>query len=109
MASRAAYAAKGLLQRLLPDIWIITDVHTMKKNHCGPSPALSVVLTAEATNGLVLTAETCFRKQEELPEDVGKRAAAMLLEEVRRGGVVDTTCQSIALLLMLTIILFSEC
>jgi RNA 3'-terminal phosphate cyclase-like protein len=100
MASRASYAAKGLLQRLLPDIWIITDVHTMKKNGCGPSPALSMVLTAEATNGMVFTAETCFRKQEELPEDVGKRAAAMLLEEVRRGGAVDTTCQSTALLLM---------
>ncbi|CAB9524550.1 Probable RNA 3'-terminal phosphate cyclase-like protein [Seminavis robusta] len=100
MTTRSAYAAKGLLQRLLPDIWIVTDVHTIKKTKCGPSPALSMVLSAQSTNGMVLTAETCFRKQQELPEDVGKRAAAMLLEEVRRGGVVDTTCQSTALLLM---------
>ena len=100
MASRAAFAAKGLLQRLLPDIWIVTDVHTPKKNGCGPSPALSMVLTAESTTGLALTTETCFQKNMELPEETGKRAAAMLLEEVRKGGVVDTSSQSLALLLM---------
>ena len=100
MASRAAYASKGLLQRLLPDIWIVTDVHTPKKNGCGPSPALSMILTAESTTGVAFCAETCFQKSVELPEDVGKRAAAMLLEEVRRGGVIDTSCQTLALLLM---------
>lgn len=100
MASRVAYAAKGLLQRLLPDVWIVTDVHTMKKNGCGPSPALSLVLSAESTTGVVFSAETLFQKNAELPEDVGKRGAAMLLEEVRRGGVIDTGCQSLALLLM---------
>lgn len=100
MTSRAAYAAKGLLQRLLPDIWIVTDVHTMKKNGCGPSPAMSMILTAESTTGVSVTAETGFQKNLELPEDVGKRAAAMVLEEVRRGGVVDTSSQSLTLLLM---------
>ena len=100
MASRAAYAAKGLLQRLLPDIWIVTDVHTPKKNQCGPSPCLSMILTAESTTGVALSAETCFRKSQELPEDAGQRAAAMLLEEVRRGGVIDSSCQTLALLLM---------
>lgn len=100
MASRAAYSAKGLLQRILPDIWIVTDVHTPKKNGCGPSPALSMVLTAESTTGIALTTETCFQKNMELPEETGKRAAAMLLEEVRKGGVIDTSSQSLALLLM---------
>lgn len=100
MASRVSYAAKGLLQRLLPDIWIVTDVNTPKKNGCGPSPALSLVLSAESTTGVVFTAETAFQKKVELPEDVGKRGAAMLLEEIRRGGVIDTNCQSLALLLM---------
>lgn len=100
MTTRAAYAAKGLLQRLLPDIWITTEAHTIKKNRCGPSPALSLILTAESTTGIKLSAETGFRKNLELPEDVGKRAAAMVLDEVRKGGVVDTSCQSLTLLLM---------
>merc|ERR1712165_217097 len=35
-----------------------------------------------------------------LPEDLGVRAAAMLLDEVRKGGCIDTGAQSVALLLM---------
>ncbi|KAI4816873.1 hypothetical protein KUCAC02_009174 [Chaenocephalus aceratus] len=35
-----------------------------------------------------------------LPEDLGKNCAQMLLEEVYRGGCVDSSNQSLALLLM---------
>ena len=59
-----------------------------------------MVLTAESTRGVALTTETCFQKNMQLPEEMGKRAAAMLLEEVRKGGVIDTSNQSLALLLM---------
>jgi RNA 3'-terminal phosphate cyclase-like protein len=103
MAARTAFSAKGVLHRLLPDVWIHTDVYSMKQHGCGPSPGLSVVLTAESTSGVVLTAETCLDQEKgrrELPEDVGKRAAAMLLEEVRRGGCIDTGVQSLVLLWM---------
>jgi len=106
--SRVAYAAKGLLHRLLPDVWVHTDTHTAssKKNKagCGPSPGLSLVLAAESTTGVVMCAECCMDKSKargvELPEDLGQRGAAILLEEIRKGGCIDTTAQSIALLLM---------
>lgn len=104
-AARVAYAAKGLLHRLLPDVWIHTDAHTVKNNGCGPSPGLSLVLTAESTTGVVMTAECCLdtsdtTRRRELPEDMGTRGAAMLLEEIRRGGCIDTGLQSLALLWM---------
>jgi RNA 3'-terminal phosphate cyclase-like protein len=103
MAARVAYAAKGVFHRLMPDVWIHTDVHTPKRNGCGNSPGLSLVLTSESTTGVVYTAECCLDHHErgaELPEDMGKRGACLLLEEIRRGGCLDTNCQSLALLWM---------
>jgi RNA 3'-terminal phosphate cyclase-like protein len=103
MAARVAYSAKGIFQRLLPDVWIHTDAHTPKKNQCGPSPGLSLVVSSESTTGVVMTAECCLdhsTRGAELPEDLGKRGACMLLEEIRRGGCIDTSCQSLALVWM---------
>jgi len=123
-AARVAHSAKGLLHRLLPDVWIHTDVHSSRKKKkddmvnggdgvagrsggggCGPSPGLSVCLAAESTTGMILAAETCLDASREgrgalLPEDLGVKAAAMLLDEIRKGGCVDTGAQSLALLLM---------
>jgi len=97
--ARVAYAAKGLLQRLIPDVWIHTDVHTRKQHQCGPSPALTVHLTAQSTTGVVMTVEANL-KQRELPEDLGQRVAAKLLQEVQQAGCVDTDLQSLALCYM---------
>jgi RNA 3'-terminal phosphate cyclase-like protein len=80
---------------------------------CGPSPSLGLVLAAESTTGAVHAAECCLDygsgdnsdgahepRRRELPEDLGRRGAAMLLEEVRRGGCVDTGMQPLALVWM---------
>jgi len=110
-AARVAYAAKGVLHRLLPDVWIHTDCHTVKQHRCGPSPSLSLVLTAESTTGVVMSAEcgwnvpttngsSSSNTNRELPEDLGTRGAVGLLEEIRRGGCIDTGIQSLALLWM---------
>jgi RNA 3'-terminal phosphate cyclase-like protein len=105
--ARVAHSAKGLLHRLLPDIWIHTDAHSSsggKKSACGPSPGLGVCLTAESTTGIRLSAEYCLdptkERATELPEDIGTKCAALLLDEVRKGGCVDTSGQSLALLWM---------
>jgi len=118
--ARVAYSAKGVLHRLLPDVWIHTDTHTgsakspSNNNNktttttggCGPSPGLSLLLVAESTTGVGLCAECSIditqtnNNHRELPEDLGQRGAAMLLEEIRKGGCVDTTAQSFALILM---------
>lgn len=117
MAARVAYAAKGVFHRLLPDVWIHTDVHTLKRNRCGPNPGVMMVVSSESTTGVTLTTECCMNRHsqhqqlfdddktnarggKELPEDLGTRGAYMLLEEIRRGGCIDTHCQSLAFLWM---------
>ena len=115
MAARVAYAAKGVFHKLLPDVWIHTDVHTQKRNRCGPNPGMMVVVTSESTTGVALTAECCMNhhntqeqtggdahsnRGKELPEELGQRVAYTLLEEIRRGGCIDTASQSLAFLWM---------
>lgn len=117
LAARVAYSAKGVLHKMLPDVWIHTDNHTMKQHGCGPSPSLSLLLAAESTTGVVIGAEVCLDtsigmsdpasateneggRRRELPEDLGVRGAIALLEEIRRGGCVDTGLQSLVLLWM---------
>lgn len=132
-SQRVAHSAKGVMHRLLPDVWIHTDVHSgsgKRKNGsssggCGPSPGLSVILTATTTEGVCLSAECSMnhntsdtattlstinstynehepieRKKMELPEELGKRSSTLLLHEIYAGGCVDTSCQSFALLMM---------
>lgn len=107
-AARVAYAAKGLLHKLLPDVWIHTDTHSLKHakniNGCGPSPGLGICLAAESTENVIMCVECSLdpnkERGEELPEDLGTRGSALLLEEIRKGGCVDTTAQTFALLLM---------
>jgi len=126
-AARVAHSAKGVMHRLLPDVWIHTDVHSSSGKRrkfkeggdtsgCGPSPGLSVLLTATTTEGICLASECSMnhnvssdnnyhdqpieRKQMELPEDLGKRSATLLLHEIHAGGCIDTSCQSFALLMM---------
>ena len=107
-AARVAYASKGVLHRLLPDVWIHTNVNTVKQHKCGPSPSLSCILTAESTTGARLSAEVTLHsaessqqgQQRETPESLGQRGAALLLHEIAQGGVVDTTAQTVALLWM---------
>jgi RNA 3'-terminal phosphate cyclase-like protein len=104
-SARVAYACKGLLHRLLPDVWIHTNVHTVKQHQCGPSPSLSLILTAESTTGARLTTEVTLNQdrtdsRRETPEGLGQRGAALLLSEIQKGGVIDTSAQTIALLWM---------
>jgi len=111
--ARVSYSAKGVLHQLLPDVWIATDAHSSggnkvgekrKKGGCGPSPGLSCVLTTESTTGVHLSSEICLdaseRRGQTLPEDIGTRAATLLLEEVQRGGCVDSASQTFILTLM---------
>uniref|UniRef100_A0A9L0SS05 RNA terminal phosphate cyclase like 1 n=1 Tax=Equus caballus TaxID=9796 RepID=A0A9L0SS05_HORSE len=68
------------------------------------SPGFGLSLVAETTNGTFLSAELASNPQGQgtavLPEDVGRNCARLLLEEIYRGGCVDSTNQSLALLLM---------
>lgn len=68
------------------------------------SPGFGLSLVAETTNGTFLSAELASNPQGQgsavLPEDLGRNCAKLLLEEIYRGGCVDSTNQSLVLLLM---------
>ncbi|XP_034047774.1 RNA 3'-terminal phosphate cyclase-like protein [Thalassophryne amazonica] len=102
MANRLVDSARAVLNLFLPDIYIYTD--HMKGANSGKSPGFGLMLVAESLNGTILSAEMVSTPQGQgepvLPEDLGRNCAKLLLEEIHRGGCVDSSNQSLALLLM---------
>ncbi|CAG0914501.1 unnamed protein product, partial [Notodromas monacha] len=111
LANRVVDVAKGELLKFLPDVYINTDHSRGPKS--GKSPGFGVHLVAESTTGCFWAAEAISRSRaprredEEtdsstvsVPEDVGRQAAYNLLEEIYRGGCVDSSTQSLAFLMM---------
>lgn len=83
----------------IPDVWIHTDHY--KKEQSGDQPGYAISLVAETTTGMLFTKDYNFNNQDfKLPEDLGKRTALALLDEIYSGGVVDSANQPLALLLM---------
>ncbi|CAG0881656.1 unnamed protein product, partial [Cyprideis torosa] len=103
LASRVATSAKGVLLKFIPDVYIVTDYNRGEKG--GKSPGFGISLVAESTTGASLSAEGISNpagseKGPTHPEELGERVAYNLLEEVYRGGCVDSVAQSLALTLM---------
>ncbi|XP_065567830.1 RNA 3'-terminal phosphate cyclase-like protein isoform X2 [Artemia franciscana] len=103
MANRMVESAKGLLLKVIPDVFITTD-HRKGVGKKG-SPGYGIVLIAETTKGAFLVAESSSNpinsgKPPSVPEDIGLEAANRLLQEIYRGGCVDSNCQSSTLLFM---------
>eukprot|EP00041_Stephanoeca_diplocostata_P015377 m.293085 g.293085 ORF g.293085 m.293085 type:complete len:360 (+) comp20014_c0_seq3:260-1339(+) len=95
--NRVVDSARGVLNKLLPDVYIYTDHY--RGAEAGKSPGFGLTLVAESTTGTHVSAE-CIADKGELPEDLGARTAKVLLEEVSRGGCVDTQNQATCLALM---------
>ncbi|RYG41210.1 hypothetical protein EON68_03340, partial [archaeon] len=88
-----------MLLKLLPDVHVYTD--TYRGAEAGASPGYGVTLTAHTTSGCCYTVQRATSTgTPELPEDMGADAAAALLQEIRRGGCIDTNTQSLILTLM---------
>ncbi|XP_073201357.1 RNA 3'-terminal phosphate cyclase-like protein isoform X2 [Lepidochelys kempii] len=102
IANRIVDSARSILNKFIPDIYIYTD--HMKGTSSGKSPGFGLSLVAETTNGTFLSAELASNPQGQgtavLPEELGLNCAKLLLEEIYRGGCVDSTNQSLVLLLM---------
>ncbi|KAJ2753301.1 hypothetical protein GGI19_003238 [Coemansia pectinata] len=96
-ANRMVEAARGELNKFIPDIYIYTDVY--KGAESGFSPGFGISLVAESTTGVLMTAELCANPGD-APEDIGRDAAKILLTEISRGGCFDSSHQWLALLLM---------
>ncbi|KAJ1207070.1 hypothetical protein NDU88_002462 [Pleurodeles waltl] len=102
IANRMVDSARGILNKFIPDIYIYTD--HLKGANSGKSPGFGLSLVAETTDGCFLSAELASSPQGQgppvLPEDLGTNCAKLLLEEIYRGGCVDSVNQSLVLLFM---------
>ncbi|XP_054287364.1 probable RNA 3'-terminal phosphate cyclase-like protein [Macrosteles quadrilineatus] len=101
IANRIVEAAKGELLHFLPDVFISVDHRKGKQS--GKSPGYGGCIYGESTTGVVLTGETASRPPPSpplAPDDMGRQLAWTLLEEVSRGGCVDSSFQSLACLYM---------
>jgi len=96
-ANRVVDSARSLLNNMLPDVYIYTDHYRGPEG--GLSPGFGLSLVAETTKGTLYSAD-CVARPGELPEELGKRTARFLFEEVCRGGCVDTQHQALCLQLM---------
>ncbi|GBM32031.1 RNA 3'-terminal phosphate cyclase-like protein [Araneus ventricosus] len=103
MSSRIVDSAKGLLLKILPDVYIYAD--HCKREESGKSPGFGLTLIAESTTGVFYSAEAISKPSGSgcdfvVPEDVAKQACFNLFEEIYRGGCVDSNNQSLACLFM---------
>ncbi|CAH8362803.1 unnamed protein product [Eruca vesicaria subsp. sativa] len=105
------FAARGIFNNLLPDVHIFNDHKSGPA--AGKSPGYGISLVAETTAGCYISADTavsCGRaeetgeldveRQERKPaEDTGVEIASWLLQEIEKGGVVDSTHQGLLFIL----------
>eukprot|EP00455_Lapot_gusevi_P000512 TRINITY_DN10232_c0_g1_i5.p1 TRINITY_DN10232_c0_g1~~TRINITY_DN10232_c0_g1_i5.p1 ORF type:complete len:223 (-),score=11.21 TRINITY_DN10232_c0_g1_i5:35-703(-) len=97
VGSRLVTSARGVFNHLIPDVYIYSDHY--KGKDCGQNPGFGVSVCAESTTGVLLSTHV-VAEGPTTPEDLGKYAAELLCEEVKLGGCVDTSHQSMALLYM---------
>ncbi|KAG9153493.1 hypothetical protein Leryth_018751 [Lithospermum erythrorhizon] len=105
------HAARGIFNRLLPDVHIFTDHKAGAL--AGNSPGYGISLVAETTSGCYISSDSAVsyargdegdmddeEKREPVPpEEIGEQIASLLLGEIEQGGVVDSTHQGLLFLL----------
>jgi len=98
IANRLVESARSVLNRFIPDIYIYTDVYRGQES--GKSPGFALSLVAESTTGCLYSAELTGNPGE-IADDIGTTCAKMLLEEIEKGGCVDSFGQTWLLLSMI--------
>ncbi|KAL5532656.1 hypothetical protein ACEPAF_4430 [Sanghuangporus sanghuang] len=96
-SNRMIEAARSVLNRFIPDIYLYSDVY--KGEESGKSPGYALSLLAESTTGALHCSEA-VSKPGVPPEDIARQATYALLEEIKRGGCVDRSHQILVLLMM---------
>ncbi|KAG9025670.1 hypothetical protein FRB95_009915 [Tulasnella sp. JGI-2019a] len=94
---RMVEAARSVLNRYIPDIYIHTDVY--KGEDSGKSPGFALSLLSESTTSAIYCSEV-VSSPGMTPEDVALLASRSLLDEIRARGCVDQKHQCLTMLLM---------
>ena len=98
ICNRMVETMRGVFIDYIPDVWIHTD-----HSKAGLSPGYGASVIAESTTGTLISADSIYAnkgKEECTPETTGKQCALRLMDEVLFGGCVDSSFQSLVLVLM---------
>jgi RNA 3'-terminal phosphate cyclase-like protein len=113
MANRMQEAARSILTRFIPNVFIYTDV--FKGDESGKSPGYALSLVAETDTDVRYSTECAYKPrldendiEENLqndyafpaPEDLGIRVARQILQEIKNGGTIDAISQWIHVMFM---------
>ncbi|KAE9409578.1 18S rRNA biogenesis protein [Gymnopus androsaceus JB14] len=96
-SNRMIEAARSILNRYIPDIYLYSDVY--KGDESGKSPGYALSLLAESTTSALFCSEA-ISQPGVAPEDIALQATRSLLSEISKGGCVDQKHQSLVLLFM---------
>ncbi|KAH8917972.1 18S rRNA biogenesis protein [Atractiella rhizophila] len=97
-ATRLVNAARGVLNRYIPDVYIYTD--SMKGASAGLSPGYGITLLSTSTTGTLHTSSRSSHPSTpaQTPEDLGTIAALELLKQISNCGCVDGGAEWLAAL-----------
>ena len=101
-SNRVIESSREVLNPLAPDVYIYADISQDKSKNDGQSlvsPGYGLTLIAETTTGCFLSYEH-MAQTAEIAEDVGTETTNLFLLETIRRGCVDSSNQSLMLLLM---------
>ena len=101
LAMSAIDKVRNIFNNFIPDVYIYTDHY--KGKDAGNSAGYAVSLIAETTESILISSEYCYeyKSKENDPNKIGEIASKLLLEEIDKGGCIDTLHQHICLLLMI--------
>lgn len=97
ISTRLIESSRTHLKEFCDDVYIHADEY--KRKDSGNSSGYGLILVAETSNGCILASEK-MAKPQQTPEDLAKEAVDLFLLEILRGGCLDTTSQSLAILFM---------
>lgn len=98
LSNRLVAAARSILNRYIPDIYIYTDVY--RGADSGKSPGYGLSLLSTSTTTALHSAEA-ISYPASTPEDVAVLACRRLLQQIRRGGCIDEGFEWMAVLFLL--------
>lgn len=97
-SKRLINKSKGILIKVLPNVWIGEDNYK-NKNLDEITAGYGLSLTAETTKGFFYSSDEINQK-DKTPEDIGKECAVNFLKEIYNSGVVNASNQGMFLFLM---------
>ncbi|XP_065203300.1 RNA 3'-terminal phosphate cyclase-like protein [Planococcus citri] len=97
ISNRMVEKAKGAFLKFIPDVYLSVDHMTGQR--AGKSPGFGACLYSETTSGVFMTSDvvsTPGQGVKTVPEELAEKGAFLLLEEICRGGCIDSSFQSLA-------------